>query len=287
MKAFPMLALLLIAIVSPAIAIDPGKVEGTFLVNRDTIPLRYAYAHQHDNAEGLLDPPKRLRILLTDREVPPSALAGIVFLPVEEMARQGKVRGLLMELDPNDLGNVTVTLLLAPNDPGRSLMTQTLSVTGGSVFGDWQMNDRRVAGSIEHGDGAEPAGLDLPAMSFSLRFSAPLFHEPPVTADLKGKDARNSPQFRVLAAKADALARGDFDGVRKLSTEGVNRRYDVLYAQRSDEVKSMAKQASAEMKKMLGKVQRVVVRGDRAVAIFSKNEWSTFVLENGEWKSGD
>jgi len=52
------------AAILPAFAIDPGTVQGTLQVNDKAIELRQAYAHLHDNAEGLLDRPKELRILL-------------------------------------------------------------------------------------------------------------------------------------------------------------------------------------------------------------------------------
>src|SRR5512135_2349275 len=92
-------------------AIDPGRVQGSFQVNDKAIALTQAYAHLHDNAEGLLDHPKELRILLVDREVPQEALAGISLLPLEQMAREGRVQGLLLRLDPIYHKRLFVTLL--------------------------------------------------------------------------------------------------------------------------------------------------------------------------------
>jgi hypothetical protein len=39
------------------------------------------------------------------------------------------------------------------------------------------------------------------------------------------------------------------------------------------------------MDQSIGSIQRVVVRGDRAVAIFSDQQWVDLVLEGGEWKA--
>ncbi|HMB28663.1 MAG TPA: hypothetical protein VKS99_11185, partial [Blastocatellia bacterium] len=65
---------------------DPGVARGSLRVNEKNITLHHAYAHLHDNAEGLLDKTERFRVLFTDREVPPNALDGIAFLPVMELA---------------------------------------------------------------------------------------------------------------------------------------------------------------------------------------------------------
>ncbi len=78
-------------LLQPALALDPGAAEGSLQVNEETISLSRAYSHLHDNAEGLLHSPKELRILLVDREVSQEALEGIAFLPVEEMAKEGRI----------------------------------------------------------------------------------------------------------------------------------------------------------------------------------------------------
>jgi len=84
----------------PAHAIDPGRAKGFLQAGAERVPIVEALAHFHDNAEGLLDRPRELRILLADREVPQEALAGIDFPMVGEMARDGRLRGLLIRVDP-------------------------------------------------------------------------------------------------------------------------------------------------------------------------------------------
>src|SRR5215475_1264855 len=103
-------------------AVNPGIVHGTLRVNEKNITLRHAYAHLHDNAEGLLEETERFRVLFTDREVPPNALDGIAFLPVMELAKQGRVQGLMFEMAPDDPDHVVMTLLLPPSGPGRFLI---------------------------------------------------------------------------------------------------------------------------------------------------------------------
>jgi hypothetical protein len=271
-------------ITHPESVIDPGVAKGSLRVNEKNITLRHAYAHLHDNAEGLLDKTEKFRVLFTDREVPPNALDGIAFLPVMELARQGQVQGLLFEMDPDDPNNVVMTLLTPPSGPGRLLIRQTINVDGEDLFKDWTLKDQRVAGAIERNGEREPNLSDFPAISYSVRFDAPIFNEPKVSADLKGKAAVDSPQSRLLFAKADALAKGDFATAQKVSTDRANRWNQAFLAgARAD---SLAKQAG-EMKKSLQKIQRVVERGDRAVVILPDKQWFSFVREGGEWKSDD
>jgi len=269
------------------LAIDPGTVQGSVQVNQETIGLTHSYAHLHDNAEGLLDRPRELRIVLTDREIAQDALRGIVFLPVMQMAREGKVRGLMVRLDPNNHHNLLVTLLYPPSGPGASLMTQTLSTSGQKAPINLRISDHRVTGDLQHRDDHEADFADIPKLDYAVKFSAPLFHEPAVTENLKSKAARNSPQAGVLREKARILAKGDFETLKRISTERARRETQALLAQAGPEANSFAKQAAADLEQSIKRIQRVVVRGDRAVVIFSDKQWSSFVREGEKWKSDD
>jgi hypothetical protein len=145
------LVLLCASLPQDVFAIDPGRVQGFLQVNDKTIALTQVYAHLHDNAEGLIDRPKELRLLLVDREVPQEALADIAFLPVEQMAREGRVQGLLLRLDPSDNKRLLVTLLYPPTEPGQTLMTQTVSTTGRKPPIELKIGGfNRVGGAVEH-----------------------------------------------------------------------------------------------------------------------------------------
>ena len=58
-------------------------------------------------------------------------------------------------------------------------ITQTINVTGAQVFNDWSLTSQRVIGAIERRDERESNLSDIPKMSYSVRFSAPVFNEPP------------------------------------------------------------------------------------------------------------
>ncbi|MBO0861195.1 MAG: hypothetical protein J2P21_22460 [Chloracidobacterium sp.] len=285
MKLFLVLLLAPLFVTTRQVAADnPGVVHGSLRVNEKSITLHHAYAHLHDNAEGLLDEKERFRVLFTDREVSPNALDGIAFLPVMDLARRGQVQGLLFEMDPDDPNNVVMTVLLPPSGRGHFLIRQTINASGEDLFKDWKLTEQRVAGSIERSEEREPGLADFPAISYSVRFDAPILNEPNITADLKGRAAIDSPQAHLLSAKADALVKGDFEAAQKVCTERANHwNQSFLAGAKSG---SLAKEATG-LKKSLQKIQRVVERGDRAVVILAGKQWFSFVREAGEWKSDD
>ena len=286
MKSLGLLLSLLLSTIPAAFALDPGIAKGSLKVTGNDVPLKYAYAHLHDNAEKLLDRPRELRIVLADREIPQEALAGLGLLPVMQIAREGKVRGLLLRLDPANSKQIVVTLLQAPSDPQMSLVTQTI---GGSrdVMKKLDVGGNRVIGEIEYRDPRTGGSSDMPTLDYAIQFSAPLFNELLVTADLSGKAAQDSPQVRVLREKARALAKGDFAALKKISTERANKSTDAFLAQAGAQAKPYAKEAAAEIEQLLKKIQRVVVRGNRAVVIYGKGEWTTFARESGEWRTDE
>ena len=55
-------------------AIDTGTLSGTLRIGDEVVELREVYAHFHDNAEGLLDRPKEMRIVLSDRPTNPPGI---------------------------------------------------------------------------------------------------------------------------------------------------------------------------------------------------------------------
>lgn len=195
-----------------ALAIDPGTAQGSLQVDGVTIPLRHAFAHLHDNAEKLLHRPQELRILLADRDVPQEALAGIAFLPLLRMAREGRVRGLLLQLDADQPRRGVLTVLNPPLNPGQPFVVQKIVVAHNRVIGEIQYGER-------------------------FQFSAPLFSERRITADLRGKAALESPQARVLR-----------------STE---------------------------------RLERIVVRGELATAIFADGKWLSLARQDDEWRLDD
>lgn len=287
MRKFIALVSLLMASMQPALALDAGTVQGTLQIGGKPIVLQKAYALLHDNAEGVLNFPRELRILLTNKEVPSTGLSGLAFLAVEESARQGTLQGLLLKLDPAKPDNINVTVLMKPAQLGMSLVTYSINTAGAPVIKDFKLSGDRVVGVIERRDESN-RDPELPATAYALKFSAPLENESAVTADLKGREAMASPQAKAFVSRASAFTRGDFAAVKQLSTQRGYRELEALQNAQPAQVGAIAKQAGADMQAQAKLIERVVVRGERATIIFRKNGgWANFVRDAGDWKSDD
>lgn len=269
-----------------ALAIDPGRVQGTLQVNGQAITLTRAYAHLHDNAEKVLDRPRELRLLLVDREVPQEILAGLdPQTALAHLARDGRLQGLLFKLDPDNHRRLEVAVLYPPPAPGSKLLTQTIANSGPNPALKLSLHPQRVGGTVEIPPAFQSNSGELPNLSYSLHFSAPLFHELPVTAVLVGRAAQTSAQVKVLRAKARALEQGDFTAVQRLSTARAYQETKTLPAPAGPDANAWAKQEAAKLQASLKHLQRVVVRSNRAVAVFTNKPWQTFVREDGQWKT--
>jgi hypothetical protein len=212
-----------------------------------------------------------MRLVLSDREVPPEALAGIAFPPVWGMARDGAVRGLMIEFDPADRNSLSVTVLDKPADPQESLSTMTLSGSA-DLWARLTSTPTRLTG--EFGSNA--------ARDISFSFSAPVFHNR-VEADLTGAAARDSPLVHLLRARFEAMMAGDWSKVAALSPAGKA----IDPASFSGELMTAMRAAIPDMIEQLATVQRVVVRESTAVALLPDGSWSNFIREGGEWKVAD
>jgi hypothetical protein len=265
------LAGLILLCAGSACALDLGAASGRYAHDNVRIEVSHAIALMQDNTEGLLDHGPQMRVLLSDRDAPIQALYGIAFPPVRAMARQGGLRGLLLEFDPADRTSLRITVLAKPDDPTEFAPSLSLSNSNGL----W----RRLTVDAAHVEGEFQSGDD-PGLAFS--FSAPVSTDP-VTADLKGAAALSSEQVRVLNARAQALGRGDLPAALALTSH-----------QAADQLKAIPpaqlKQASASMPeliKALKGVKRVVVRKASAVAMMPDGAFMSLVFEDGGWKAAD
>jgi hypothetical protein len=265
------LAGLVLLCAGSAYALDVGGASGRYARDNVRIEVSRAIALKQDNTEGLLDNGPQLRVLLSDRDVPIQALYGIAFPPVRAMARQGDLRGLLLEFDPADRNSLRVTILAKPDDPTEFVPSLSLSDSNGL----W----RRLTVDATHVEGEFQSG-DNPDLAFS--FSAPISTDP-VVADLKGAAAQSSEQVRVLNARAQALGRGDLPAALSLTSRQAAAQLRAIPP-------AQLKQATAsmgELIKALKGVNRVVVRKQSAVAIMPGGNFSSLVLEDGAWKVAD
>lgn len=265
--------------VAPARAIDEGVAKGTLKIEGRTIALTHSYAHRHDNEEGLLDGPE-LRILLADREISHSLLAGIYTVRLDELARRGGVQGVLITADPRQpTAGMRGVLLMAEKSPGKSLASFSLS-GGDGGFRRLQIGNNRVAGESHH-----ESTRSAPAFEYSATFSAPLFHEERITERLSGAKAMESAPFRAYATYGKALAAGNLDAARALATPENFREVDALIAQAG---KAAALKMLREMSVVPGAKEKpqVFVRGQRALIVFQAGDgrgMQSLAQAGGKW----
>lgn len=255
---------------TPAFAIDAGTASGRYKDDEVDVAFSHAIALELDNTEGLLDTPREMRVLLSDRELPVAVLYGQSFPPVWTMAQEGKVRGLLLKFDPADRTSVVVTVLAKP-EPGYSLGTLSMSNSEG-LWARLDAGPTRVTGEFK-ADASEKV---------QLRFSAPVFTNP-VEADLKGPAAWASEPVKVLIARAEAMMKGDIATAASLSTETSAARLNDI----PPEFKTMMVKELPKLVARLKATKRVVIRRETAVVMLGPGEYASAAKVDGVWKAAD
>jgi hypothetical protein len=282
---------LLAAIVAafPAVtcALDPGTARGELIVDGDKVALTHSYATQQDNAEGLMDGPE-LRILLSDRELSTELLAGPVLGGLDQLARQGGVRGVLMRVAAGrPPESVHGTILYSPRDPRMSLPFFTKSGQGGG-FRRFELGDKRVVGEVEEQPDTPSALADVPVYGYRATFSAPIFEDRKVTAVLKGKEARESAPARAFLAFEKVLREGDLAKIQAAVAPGRWKETEQYVAQVGEaQFKAQVREAVPPTATRERQIERVVVREDRATVIYKEagaRGFALLVKDGGVWK---
>lgn len=274
---------------APAVApaIDPGVARGELVLDGETVPLTHSYALRQDNAEGLMDGPE-LRLLLADRELSTDLLAGPVLSGLDRLARQGGVKGVLLRVDADRRPDaVRGTVLHAPPDPQQSLPFFTRSGKDAGLE-RFEVGDRRVVGEVAVPADAEPGFPGVPAYGYRASFSAPIFEDRRVSADLKGKDARQSAPARAFLAFEKALREGDLAKVRAAITSARWQETEGFIAQMGEaQFKAQVRQMVPPTATREKQIERVVVREDRATVIYRESgaKGFTVLVKDGDaWK---
>jgi hypothetical protein len=223
-----------------------------------------------DNAEGFLDSEKGLRVLLSDREVPVSAICGLAFPPVWGLAKAGKLEGLLLKFDPADKTALVATILTVP-EPGYSLGTTSVSNSEG-LWSRLEVGPTRVVGALKNDASSRMV----------FEFSAPVFTNA-VEADLKGPAAAASEPVKVLIARAEALGRSDLKAAAAPSTPEAAANF----AEATPEMIKQAPKFAAEMIRQLKAPKRVVIRRETAAVMMGPGEWASLTKVDGVWKAAD
>ncbi|MEO8523783.1 MAG: hypothetical protein ABI460_03590 [Caldimonas sp.] len=271
-------ALWLVACQAAAMA---APVEGTVTLNGQQIRISHVAAQMHDNVEGVVDMP--LRIVFSDRPLPPGALDGGMALGVHQLARAGQLRGLMLRIDPAKPNQASLVLLDKPADARTGLAFASVSSSNEPAIAGLKMSGTSVSGSLVKAEFGEPPA----ALSYSLRFDTPLLREPAVTADLQAPALQSSVEFKLASAYAEAMARGDLKAVRGAASKAMRAEIDAMVAAAGESVAvERMKKGGVAARAQLAKFKRMVERGSRAMLVVDNDRYLTLSKEDGEWKMG-
>jgi len=270
-----MIGLVVAASAAPSDAIDPGTAMGDLIVEGQATPLTHAYAFERDNAEGMMDGAE-LRILLTDVAVPDAAkeLARLVpsFGPLGMQASEGKLKGVLIKLDPAKPKDAAYITVLIQGPPGQSFMTITRSP---APFTSFAAANNRVSGGGEIGP-------------FKGTFDAPLVKMAPVKDHLKGKAAAESAPAKVFLATEQAMRAGDLTAAQKGMTAAKWQAVNTFVQQvGAAEFAKQASQFFPDTATRTAQIKDAVLRADSAFLVVDEGNGKLgvpLVLEGGQWK---
>lgn len=254
---------------SPAPLMAQSTATGTYAEDGVTISLSHGVALRKDDSEGILFDEAGIWVLLSNSATEPSALAGGLFPPAYDMAKHGKLEGVLFVIRPGHLTDLSVSVLAARDSSQGSFRSLTLSKTP-ALWDKLVVGPTRISGTLVSGD--TNFSFDLPIA------------ENPITADLRGAAAQASPQLAVLMANARAWIAGDLNAVKATITR---RKQAEIDGYRAAEGGQLPAQAVADMKALLAampKLDRVVVRGDTASIKTPDGGAYDFTREDGVWK---
>jgi hypothetical protein len=170
-SSFILMGAALACCAAPAYAIDEGVAQGNLVVDGRTIPLAHSYAHRLGSGDGLLDG-RELRVLLTDRKVSHTLLAGIHPAQLYELARRGEIEGIMLTVHGlKPAAGLRGVLLVAGKNPRKPLTS--FSPSGGDGgFKKLRIGNNRVLGEVRY-----QSLYGSPAFEYAATFSAPLFRE--------------------------------------------------------------------------------------------------------------
>lgn len=270
-----MVGLAVAASLAPADAADPGTAKGDLVIEGQATPLMHAYAFERDNAEGMMDGAE-LRILLTDVEVPDAArqLARLVpsFGPLGQQASEGKLKGVLIKVDPAKAKDAAYITVLIQGPPGQSFMTITRSP---APFERFETANGRISGGGEIGP-------------FKGSFDAPLIKMAPVKEHLKGKAAAESAPAKAFLATEQAMRKGDLAAAQKGMTAAKWHGVEAFVQQvGAAEFAKQATQFFLDTATRTGQIKDAVLRADSAFLVVDEGNGKLgvpLVLEGGQWK---
>lgn len=253
-----------------AAAQDAPQVDATLSFNGTTLKLTKVLVLLNGNEEGLEDGP-RLRIFLSDGDIPLATAGAAGVLRAKAYAREAGINGVVILADPaGKVIGAEASLLNAPGmEPGSFA-----SVTSTSALTALKVTASRASGSIS---------IDDRPVTVKAKFDAPLSADP-VTTDLKGKAALGSAQVQALIAFRDALRKGDMAGIAKYASAARQKEISAFRAKAGEAAFRDALKQAPDGASVTKTIKRLVVRGTTASVVLEGGEVAELVQEGGAWK---
>lgn len=264
------LILAALLVLSPApLAAQTGTASGIYQEDGVKIPLGHAVALRKDDSEGILFDQAGIWVLLSNVEVDPMVLAGDLFPPAYDLAKQGKLEGLLFVVKPGNKTDLSISVFATQDRNQGSFRTLSLSSTP-SLWDRLTVGPNRISGTLVSGD-----------TKFS--FDVPIA-ENPITEDLHGAAARSSPQYAALMANAKAWLAGDFTALKATVTRRRQAEIDGYPAAVRPQLVAQARPDMQALLRAAPTLDRVVVRGATASIKTADGSAYSFAREDGTWK---
>ncbi|MDR2856429.1 MAG: hypothetical protein LBV50_01095, partial [Novosphingobium sp.] len=230
------------------------------------------------NTEGEPARAEEMRVLLSAEAVPVSVLANVSLQPVRDMARAGRLHGLLLTFDPTDPTKAEAAVLAPPEGDYGEIRAELSLTHGDGILRRLEVAGGRVTGELQPDE--TPGGY----FNLTARFSAPVSTDR-VTQELTGAAARDSEPVRVLIAFAEALARGDMATATSLTSADLRQ----SVAKMAKFPKKIRAQQVPELVTAIRETPRVVVREISAeVEVGAPGYWIRLLREDdGSWKAAN
>jgi len=253
-----------------ASAAEDARVEAAMTYRGAVVKLDHVLVVRQGDEEGLADGP-RLRIFLSDRDIPLGVAGAASTLTARRFALQAGVNGVMILADP--AGRALSAEVHVLNMAGLAADT-SLSLQKTDAFSRLQISSGRAAGTL---------AIDEDDSQLSAAFDAPVTANP-VTADLKGAAALASAPAQAVLACTRALHTGDFAAMARVSTAARMQAMAQFRAQVGDLAFRDGARSEPGAGAVARTITRVVVRGSDASVLMTGGSVAGLVREEDGWK---
>jgi hypothetical protein len=289
------LAMALVAgsFLSPAVAAEAGEADGSLRLDKAPTALTHAYAFEVvDLPEMRMEdwPERTITLLLTDRPMPEGGR--VDDMAAMELAYNGQMRGLVIEIDPAT-GKVRSGRTLLPQEE----LPQFFSVAGDppevelAGFAEDKAKGT-ITGKVKTTSPMEVVNFDNKpgpkSYTFNIMFNASVVPAPKLTATIEGDQAKASAQGQALKQFLEAVAAGDPDALKAIVTKD-HPALTMLNPEGMAQIKEMIFLEGGTVDDIYGKLVKVYVFENSATALLRHTDgWSSYplALEDGTWKLG-